>query len=80
MGMQVAGLCSYWVAGGRWGTRKPPIQVVRFATKEEAEEAKKLARSLGIDACVVAMRIKRKRLPQAEDFNLARAADWKLFP
>lgn len=66
-----------WVAFQ--GHPKPPIQIERFATKEEAEEAKKLAKSLGIDACVVAMRIRRKRQPRAEDFNLVRA-DRKLLP
>ena len=65
-----------WVAFQ--GHPKPPIQIERFATKEEAEEAKKLARGRGIEACVVAMHIERKRQPRAEDFNLARA-DWKLF-
>ena len=66
-----------WVAFS--GHPKPPVVTQRFETKEAAEQAKTLARQTGLEACVVAMRIKHKRPPQAEDFNPARA-DWKLFP
>lgn len=61
------------------GEKKPPVQVASFATREEAEEAKRLARSLGIEACVVAAHIRRKRAEKAEGFNLARA-DWQMHP
>ena len=66
-----------WVAFS--GHPKPPVVTQRFETKEAAEQAKTLARQTGLEACVVAMRIRLKRLPEAEVFKLARAV-WKLFP
>ena len=57
--------------------KMPPKQVEKFATKEEAERAKKSAQALGLTACVVAQKPPRARKQKAEDFNKLRAG-WKL--